>query len=142
MKAVSGIYRIVCDADGKYYFGSSKNIDHRWRCHKSDLRKNIHDNVFVQRVWNKYGEKSFRIELMEVVSEDDLTKVEQRYLDEHIDKFDCMNIANAVVGGTRGKKLSDATRKKMRVAALRRWSDPQFRKKMKESYRQRILRQN
>jgi len=100
IKKISGIYRIVCIENGRYYYGSAKNISSRWGGHKSALRGGYHKNPIVQHVWNKHGESSFRIELIEEIVEDKLFEVEQIYLDEHVGKPNCMNLNPFASGGS------------------------------------------
>lgn len=50
-----GVYVIKCTANDKFYIGVSKNIENRWREHKSDLKNNKHHCVQLQRCCNKYG---------------------------------------------------------------------------------------
>src|ERR1035437_583322 len=65
---ISGIYKIKSLTDGKFYIGSSKNITHRWNCHKRRLNNNEHDNPILQNAWNKYGENNFVCEIVELVN--------------------------------------------------------------------------
>ncbi|KKL06784.1 hypothetical protein LCGC14_2592560, partial [marine sediment metagenome] len=118
-KKISGIYRIVCVKNERYYYGSSMNVRARWEYHKRKLRRQTHTNPVVQRVWNKHGEQSFHIEFVEKVDSDKLLEAEQHYLNEHVGKSKCMNIskdASAPSGGRaspkRGKKDSLETRKR------------------------------
>ena len=101
----SGIYRIVCIKNGRYYYGSPNNIGLRWKQHLRSLRERNHYNIYMQRVWNKYGENSFHIELVENISNDKLLDTEQLYLDEHIDNPKCMNIAKDTLAPTRGRHI-------------------------------------
>lgn len=102
---VSGIYRIVCRKNGRYYYGSSNNIQKRWWTHKNYLKKNKHSNIFLQRAWNKYGESSFVFELVESVTNDDmLLLVEQVYLSNHVGKSNCMNMKETAGGGLTHRK--------------------------------------
>ncbi len=61
----SGIYKITNTTNGKFYIGSSKNIDERWDNHKQYLRGNYHINPKLQNAWNKYGEDKFIFEIIE-----------------------------------------------------------------------------
>lgn len=106
-EAISGIYRIVCVKNGRYYFGSSKNIYRRWITHKSALRLRKHRNPIIQRSWNKHGESSFRIELIEQTLEEKLLEVENIYLKKHVGKSNCMNIALDAAAPMRGKARPD-----------------------------------
>jgi group I intron endonuclease len=61
----SGIYKITNTINGKFYIGSSKNIEFRWNDHKQYLRGNYHVNPKLQNAWNKYGEDKFIFEILE-----------------------------------------------------------------------------
>lgn len=88
---ISGIYRIVCVKNGRYYYGSSVDVWARWSQHKSALRKGTHHNPHMQKAWNKHGDTMFRIELIEIVSKFNLEEVENRYLVEHVGSRNCFN---------------------------------------------------
>lgn len=77
---MTGIYRIKNLINGKCYYGSSKNIENRWRRHKRELVSQKHINEILQRAWNKYGKENFVFELVEECSENELFDVEQKYL--------------------------------------------------------------
>lgn len=76
-----GIYRIKNIINNKCYYGSSKNINRRWSKHKSQLKYYRHENVILQRAWNKYGENSFIFEIIEECDLNNLLLTEQKYLD-------------------------------------------------------------
>jgi group I intron endonuclease len=76
-----GIYRIRNLVNNKCYIGSSKNINRRWHRHKCGLRNNHHENVILQRAWNKYGEENFVFEVIEECDLSILLETEQKYLD-------------------------------------------------------------
>lgn len=76
-----GIYRIRNLNNNKCYYGSAKNINRRWSRHKSQLKYNRHENIILQRAWNKYGELNFIFEVVELCEEDDLLIIEEKYLD-------------------------------------------------------------
>jgi len=65
MNNISGIYKIICKNNNKFYIGSSVNIDRRLKDHIRFLRKNKHYNLYLQNSWNRYGEKNFRYEIIE-----------------------------------------------------------------------------
>lgn len=62
---VMGVYKIIFKLTGDLYIGSSKNIRKRQIRHFSNLRCGKHHNIFLQRVWNKYGEENFDFEIIE-----------------------------------------------------------------------------
>lgn len=76
-----GIYRIRNLNNNKCYYGSAKDIKRRWSKHKSQLKYQRHENIILQRAWNKYGEEVFVFEVVELCDVDDLLNVEQKYLD-------------------------------------------------------------
>ena len=80
---MTGIYMIKNKIDGKKYYGSAKDIKIRWNRHKNDLNKNQHQNVKLQRAWNKYGSENFDFEILEECAYDDLLIIEQKYLDQN-----------------------------------------------------------
>jgi len=77
----SGIYKICNVTNGKCYYGSSFDVDKRFRRHKNDLNKKKHINILLQRAWDKYQESSFDFSLVEECSKDVLLEREQHYLD-------------------------------------------------------------
>lgn len=78
----AGIYKIECKITKKFYIGSSRRLKTRICEHKSRLRANSHQNIFLQRAWNKYGEDNFVFEIIEYVKdEDQIFDIEQSWLD-------------------------------------------------------------
>ena len=80
---MTGIYMIKNKINGKKYYGSAKNIRIRWNRHKNDLNKNQHQNIKLQRAWNKYGSENFEFKILEECSYSDLLIIEQKYLDQN-----------------------------------------------------------
>jgi group I intron endonuclease len=78
-----GIYRIKNLKNKKCYYGSSKNIEKRWRTHKNHLKNGKHHNIHLQRSWDKYGEDNFVFEVVEECDENILLELEQKYLDSN-----------------------------------------------------------
>lgn len=130
---ISGIYRIVCIKNGRYYYGSSKNIAGRWYTHQSRLRKKEHHNSIMQNAWNKHGEQSFRVEIVEHVSEEKLIEVEQKYLNEYFGKPNCMNVAKDASASARGITRTTEQRKKISEALKGKSPSPETRRKISES---------
>lgn len=75
---IIGIYQIYSIIDQKSYIGSSKNIKQRWYRHKSELRRNKHHSVYLQRAWNKHSENNFEFKILENL--EDETKLFDREL--------------------------------------------------------------
>jgi group I intron endonuclease len=78
------VYRITNTVNGKVYIGSTVDIDRRFRDHRSSLRANRHSNKHLQAAWWKYGEDSFRFDVVRELGFDTKDLVlanEQIYLD-------------------------------------------------------------
>jgi group I intron endonuclease len=69
-----GIYCIRNIANDKRYIGSSRNIEARWRVHKSHLRHRKHHSDHLQKSYNL--DNCFSYEILEHVA--DLSKLEIR----------------------------------------------------------------
>ena len=79
---ICGIYKILNTKNNKIYIGSSININKRITRHFNELRKNKHCNDHLQSSWNKYGEKSFIIEIIvNNLDKSELINKEQEYID-------------------------------------------------------------
>lgn len=78
---ISGIYKIINRVNGKYYVGSSDDIERRFERHKLELNKNRHHSIKLQRAWTKYGKENFNYNIIENISKHELLQREQYYLD-------------------------------------------------------------
>lgn len=123
---ICGIY---CISNSKYFYvGLAKNIRTRWRQHQRALRKGTHDNIFMQRVYNKYNlTDPFEYKILCECEQKDLGKLEVKYFDEWqqnsgkialnerpcgLDVWDEEKIAKARASH-KGKKHSEETRRKI-----------------------------
>lgn len=112
----SGIYKITNLVNDRFYIGSTFNFYERFIQHRADLRKNKHNNQFLQNSWNKYGEENFSFAIMEVVSNiDDLLIREQHWLDETNSYNRCVgyNIAKNAKAPMTGLKHSNEAKEKI-----------------------------
>lgn len=93
---VSGVYCIYCTKGSKvFYYGSSNNIYHRFKSgHMVDLRKKDHDNPWLQNVYNKYGQESFRVQI--VYEGCEYRYEEQELIDIFYEHPQCCNLAPSV----------------------------------------------
>lgn len=87
-----GVYVIKCVPNGRFYVGSSGNIRKRKRTHLKQLRNGKHHNVFLQRVYDKYGEDSFKFSYRLTDTKHEAILLEQHYLYSHMFNSKCMNI--------------------------------------------------
>ena len=113
-----GVYSITNTNTGMLYIGSSVNVNARISRHKCMLKKGNHHCLHLQRAWDKYTEKSFSFDIVEVVdTEDKCRELEELILSEVFDKL--YNIKSTALGCASGelnpmkrpevaKKVSDA----------------------------------
>ena len=78
-----GIYAIRNKKTGQIYIGSSVNIKSRLGVHKSCLRGGYHDNIHLQRSWNKHGENAFVFETLTSCNEDKLFDLENYFMEAY-----------------------------------------------------------
>ena len=91
----TGIYKI--SYKNSDYYGSSKNIEKRWKQHIKDLEKGNHHNIYIQRIYDKHGIDVFSFEIVEECGEEDLFIIEQKYINENKGG---LNLAPACGGDT------------------------------------------
>ena len=78
-----GIYIILNKTNNKVYVGSSVNISNRQYKHCWMLKKGIHDNIYLQKSFNKNGDDNFKFEILEYCEEKDLISRENHYINEY-----------------------------------------------------------
>lgn len=111
MKGIYKIYNVEC---GKSYIGSAKNIKKRWLEHKNALKYGIHHSIKLQRAWDKYGEKAFSFEILEIVESDaDLISTEQKWIDVYRCASEIGYNICPKAGSSLGRKFSEETKLKM-----------------------------
>lgn len=76
----SGIYCILCTANGKRYVGQSRNVQRRLIVHRSLLRRGVHFNVHLQAAYTKYESESFETSVLELCGEDMLDIRERAWI--------------------------------------------------------------
>ena len=126
-----GIYCIENLVNHKKYIGQSVNIDKRWYAHRRTLNLNIHDNCFLQRAWNKYGENNFRFYIVKKCNIEQLDELEKYYI-KMFNAFNNDYGYNMSEGGegTFGYKHSEDTKKLI--------SQIQIGKKLSEHHKEKL----
>lgn len=154
-RTIIGVYLIRNTVNGAGYVGSSrKSIYERWLRHIKALRENRHDNQWLQRAWNKYGEAAFEIVVHEEVSDaDKVLAREQHWIDWFLarDPEQCYNLSRKAYGGgprewtpeqkrrfserQMGHAVSQETREKLSKANSGRLLSEEHCKKLSESHK-------
>lgn len=107
----SGIYIIENIANTKKYVGQSINVKTRIGKHKSYLKSGKHENIHLQRAYDKYGLESFTFEIVEYCPIELLDERERYYISFY--KTIDYNLGyNLESGGNEGKIVSELTRLK------------------------------
>ena len=97
----SGVYKIICHSNNKYYIGSAIDLNKRKDRHFRDLKNGKHHNLHLQRIYNKYGHDSFEFIIIENCEKDKTIVLEQDYLNKFINDKLCVNmVATATFGDT------------------------------------------
>ena len=104
---MQGIYKIINKANGKYYVGSSVNIENRLEGHRKNLEEGRHSNRYLQYAWNKHGGENFTFEAFKEVLGGEKVRLyhEQIYLDEGFALGILYNIATKATGGSGPQSL-------------------------------------
>jgi len=111
----SGIYKIVnCVNPSEYYIGSAVKFSKRFLKHMSDLKKHIHHNCHLQKIYDEYGLDNLVFEIIEYVDNKvDIITREQYYIDTLNPRYNICKIA----GSQLGQKRSDETKHKIGKAS-------------------------
>lgn len=134
----SGIYKITNVVNNKCYIGSAVNFNRRWYLHKTELRKNKHHSKHLQHAWNKYGEESFKFEVLFYCEKEELIKYEQLHFDELKPEYNICKVAGSMLGVKRGP-LTDSHKLKLSVINKGKNPSEETVEKMRNSHKGTIL---
>lgn len=111
-KKISGIYCIENTINGKKYIGRSKNLYARVAWHKNALTHDFHHNDHLQRAWDKYGEDSFHVFVIEFNLVEHLNEREAFYINKYntLDRNFGYNIEEISMAY---KNMSEETKRKI-----------------------------
>ena len=117
MNNKTGVYKITCLDNGRFYIGQALNIEDRWKRHLRSLKREKHCNIHLQRVYDKYGKDSLKFEILALCPSQLLDPIENGYLKLYVGTENCMNIARDAKNSWKGRKHTEETCAKMREAA-------------------------
>ena len=75
------IYKIENTVNGKVYIGQTKDPERRKKEHFGGLKRNKHENPYLQSAWNKYGEDSFYFEVID--GGENYNQLEKYYIEKY-----------------------------------------------------------
>lgn len=149
-----GVY-VITFAPGRQYVGSSRDIDGRWRIHRSILSRGYAKGSKLQNCWNKYPGPRFDVLIM--CREDDLLLYEQIAIDALKPWCNVLQIAGrssgfhfnhtpeakAAIGrAALGRVWSDASRLKNSLSNIGKHAEhiatPEMRRKMSIAHKRRM----
>jgi len=111
-----GIYLIINSITKIVYVGQSSNLYKRLSVHKNKLKKNIHNNVYLQNSYNKYRIENFIFEPLLLCSIDKLTENEQiakNYFEKTVGVY---NKGKCVNSPMLGQTHNEISRSKMKFS--------------------------
>ena len=110
---MTGIYAIENIVNHKIYVGQSLNVHTRFLAHKSCLRRKCHQNEYLQRAWNKYGEKNFKFYMLEECCNEKLNVRETYWCQYFKDKIGKNNVYNL---GHTGQEKTMSEKQKTKIS--------------------------
>ncbi len=130
-----GIYRITNTLNGKVYVGSSDNTTKRMWVHRWMLRRGKHDNIMLQRTWDRDGESSFTFELLERVDDRAMLLIREQHWIDTLRSRSTDNGYNLcpVAGSRAGAIMPEGFSAKMSAINKGRVRSPETRAKMSAS---------
>ena len=113
-----GIYKITHVSRGRCYVGSATDVQKRWVRHRSELRRGIHKNKYLQSAWSLYGEDDFCFEVIGPCGRDELAQKEQEAIDANkafwkLGGFNLCPQARTTLGRPGSENQKETTRRRL-----------------------------
>lgn len=112
-----GIYKIESPS-GRFYIGSSTNVERRLRTHRRELLNGAHINSALRNAASKYGvEAMIFCQIASVLNKIDLRDVEQQMLDDMLPQYNISKKADCALfdGEVIKKRISSVSRAVVRL---------------------------
>lgn len=129
------LYEIRNILNNKQYIGRTSNPDARKKRHFNELRKNKHHCIFLQRAFNKYGEKNFIFNIIATRNTlKEIQELELYYIDNN-NNLNLYNVSNKSSGGDliSNHPNNNEIRKKISYSVKFRWQNMSPEEKLKYS---------
>ena len=81
MNKISAVYKITNTITGDFYIGSSKNIKHRWACHKCPSTWKNYPNKQLYKDMNELGVDKFELQILAEAESCSLRELEQQFIE-------------------------------------------------------------
>jgi len=139
---MGAVYRITHKASGTTYVGSTNDMKRRWRDHRGSLRRGVHDNLRLQRAWDKHGEDAFEwVALEHGIADEELVTREQYWLNWHRGRGEVYNFGECAAHAMRGRRLSAERRRKL-SESKKGEKNPNWGKSLSEEAKRRLSEAN
>lgn len=139
-RGIIGIYCIKDTESGKIYIGQSVDVEYRICNHFSKLKYNRHDNIHMQRAYNK-NPKAFEWQLLRKCTVEELDQLEIEMI-AHFDSTNPLKGFNMSYGGQSSHKATKETREKMSQSKKGKKFTKEHCQKIGEANRKRKLSEN
>jgi group I intron endonuclease len=139
-----GVYKIKNLKNGKFYIGSSRDMDLRFKSHIYRLKANSHHCKHLQASFNKHGVDAFDFEIVEIAdSIEDAMLHEEKLLNEFHGTQMCYNSSPLAIGhlncehvrnlSVAGMLASEHYKKVHSDVCKKRNADPEFKRRLKDA---------
>ena len=113
-----GVYKIENLINGKVYIGQTKEcFQRRYWLHRWELKNGTHKNSYLQKAWNKYGEKNFKFEVIEILPKEEIDNREKFWIKKYKNLNMCYSIQD---GGQPDKVVELSLEMRQKIGELNR----------------------
>jgi len=109
-----GIYGIFRIGTSECYVGQSARLKKRINGHKRALKRQEHDSIYLQRVYDKHGLEAFEFRVLQTCQIEQLNSEEQFWMDKLAPCYNHAKVAGSCLGVTH----TDETKEKHRLRML------------------------
>ena len=113
-----GLYLITNKITGDYYCGSSVRLKQRWAQHKRSVINSKFECPRLHESMYSYGIENFEFKILLFCDAESLSLYEQRWLDLHVGKPECYNIAVDATIAIRNLKKSEKHKQNISTALM------------------------